>query len=150
MIETPASALAAERLAEHVDFFSIGTNDLTQYTMAADREHPDLAALSDALHPPVLDLIQHVAAVGSAYEVPVSVCGELAADVQAVPVLVGLGVHRLSVAPPAVPPVKAAVRHFSVADAEALADAALADPDAAAVRRRTERFWQEHAPDFVP
>ena len=148
MIETPASALSAERLASHVDFFSIGTNDLTQYTKAADREHADLAALSDALHPPVLHLIHHVAAVGAAHEVPVSICGELAADVAAVPVLVGLGVHRLSVAPPSVPTVKAAVRRFAAADAEALAHAALADPDAEAVRRRADRFWKEHAPDF--
>jgi len=142
MVETPSTAIAARQFVDAVDFFSIGTNDLTQYTMAADREHADLAALSDALHPPVLRLIRHVAAVGSAHDTPVSVCGEVAADRLAVPILLGLGVDRLSVAPPSIPSVKAAVRELSLEAARSLANEALDLDDAASVRTRAEAFWE--------
>jgi phosphocarrier protein FPr len=145
MIETPASALAARRLADEADFFSIGTNDLTQYTMAVDRGHDALTGLGDALHPPVLRLVHRVAEVGVEAEVPVSVCGEMAADRLAVPLLVGLGVCRLSVVPPAVPRTKAAVRAFDLADARDLATDALRLAGAQAVRAAARAFWQDHA-----
>ena len=123
MIETPASALAAEDLAPQVDFFSIGTNDLVQYVMAADRGHADLAALADVLHPPVLRLIQRT--VQQAGDVPVSVCGEAAAQPMAIPLLLGLGVSSLSVNPGAVPGTKALVRALRHDEMEALATEAL-------------------------
>ena len=123
MIETPASALAAEDLAPQVDFFSIGTNDLVQYVMAADRGHAELATLSDALHPPVLRLIRRT--VQQAGNVPVSVCGEAAAQPMAIPLLLGLGVSSLSVRPGAVPGTKALIRAFSQSDMKTLADDAL-------------------------
>ncbi len=148
MIETPASALAAHRFLGSVDFFSIGTNDLTQYTMAADREHANLGDLSDALHPPVLHLMQYVAQSAATADVPVSICGELAGDIDAVPVLLGLGIHRLSVSPPAIPSIKATVRKLNISDARELAAEALQCDDASAVRKLSRGFWEEHAPEF--
>jgi multiphosphoryl transfer protein len=104
MIEVPAAALTAREF--DVDFFSVGTNDLTQYTLAAERGNPQLSALADPLHPAVLHLVEQVCDTG----VPTAVCGELAADPRATGLLVGLGVRELSVAPPAVARVKQAVR----------------------------------------
>ena len=95
-----------------VNFFSIGTNDLVQYTMAAERGNEAVAALADGLHPAVLQLIRGVAAAAEAHGKWVGVCGELGADPLAAPVLVGLGVSELSVNPPAIPATKEAVRHI--------------------------------------
>jgi phosphocarrier protein FPr len=132
MVETPASALLVPQLASQVDFFSIGTNDLTQYVMAADREHTALADLSDALHPPVLRLIRLVTEAAPAGTV--SLCGEAAADPQAIPVLLGLGVHRLSMRPAAIPAAKALIRQLSPDTTTALAEEAVNASSARAVR----------------
>ena len=134
MIEVPAAALRAARLAPYATFFSIGTNDLTQYTLAADRSSPQLASLADGLDPAVLYLVQMVVAAATGAGRPVTVCGALAADPEALPLLVGLGVDRLSVPPAAVPLVKQAVRDLSVRDASVLAERALGLESAAAVR----------------
>jgi phosphocarrier protein FPr len=131
MVEVPATALKAAAFAPHVDFLSIGTNDLTQYALAAERGNAELAALADPLDPGVLALIGATAAG----DVLVAVCGELAGDEEAAAVLLGLGVRELSVVPAAVARVKEAVRHVDLAVAEELARQALAAPDAAAVRR---------------
>ncbi|MDI3292019.1 phosphoenolpyruvate--protein phosphotransferase [Polyangium sp. 15x6] len=109
MVEVPAAALLADRLAPHVDFFSIGTNDLTQYTLAAERGHPRLAALADAGHPAVLDLVGRVAKAGQAAGRAVSVCGEAAADPKLAATFVGLGITRLSMGPSAIARVRAAL-----------------------------------------
>ena len=114
MVEVPAAALKIEAFLPHVDFVSIGTNDLTQYTLAAERGNGAVAALSDALDPGVLRLIDHVCRAARG-RIDVAVCGEAASDELAIPVLVGLGVRELSVAPPAVPRVKAAIRELDVA-----------------------------------
>ncbi|EQD55934.1 PTS system, glucose-specific EIIA/HPr/phosphoenolpyruvate-protein phosphotransferase component, partial [mine drainage metagenome] len=106
MIETPASALIADVLAREADFFSIGTNDLTQYTLAMDRGHPQLAARLDGLHPAVLTLIARTAEAAHAHGRGVAVCGGLAADPAAAPILIGLSVRELSCAPAAIPGVK--------------------------------------------
>jgi multiphosphoryl transfer protein len=134
MIEVPAAALVARALAEVVDFFSIGTNDLAQYALAAERGNDAVAALSDALHPAVLRLIEATAAGAEARGLPVGVCGELASDLAAVPILLGLGVRELSVAPPAVPRIKEAIRAVDLDRARALAREALACASAADVR----------------
>jgi multiphosphoryl transfer protein len=134
MIEVPAAALAAEAFSPEVDFFSIGTNDLAQYTMAAERGNERVAALGDALQPAVLRLVRAVVEAAEAFERWVGVCGEIASDLAAVPVLVGLGVAELSVAPPAVPAVKQAVRALDARAAEALAERALSLSSAAEVR----------------
>lgn len=134
MVEVPAAALLAEHFLPWVDFFSIGTNDLTQYTLAVDRTNPAVAGMADGLHPAVLRLIRHVTAAVEGTGKWVGVCGELAGDLVAVPVLIGLGVQELSVNPVRVPEVKAAIRRWSLADARALAEAAIRQADAAAVR----------------
>ena len=134
MVEVPAAALAAEHLADEVDFFSIGTNDLTQYTLAADRGDPAVAGLIDPLHPAVLRLIERTATAAAARGRAVAICGEVAADLDAVPLLIGLGIGELSVSALALPVVKSAVRRTDGGAAEELARQALAAPDAAAVR----------------
>lgn len=136
MVEVPAAALLAEHFLPWVDFFSLGTNDLTQYTLAADRTNPAVAGLADGLHPAVLRLIRHVTAAAEGTGKWVGVCGELAGDLVAVPVLIGLGVQELSVNPVRVPEVKAAVRRWSMAEARVLAEEALRQADPEAVRRR--------------
>jgi multiphosphoryl transfer protein len=134
MIEVPAAALAAERFAPEVDFFSLGTNDLTQYTMAAERGNAAVAGLADGLHPAVLRLIQSVAEAANRHGVWAGVCGELASDPEAVPVLVGLGITELSANAPAIPAVKQAVREVDTEIARDLAEDALELFSAAGVR----------------
>ncbi|GAA4878539.1 hypothetical protein GCM10023203_31310 [Actinomycetospora straminea] len=133
MVEVPAAALKAAALAPMVDFLSIGTNDLPQYALAAERGNDAVAALADALDPGVLALIAATAA-GAGDHALVAVCGEVAGDEQAAALLLGLGVRELSAAPAAVGVVKQAVRDVDLARARGLAAAALACPDARAVR----------------
>jgi multiphosphoryl transfer protein len=130
MVEVPAAALKATALARHADFLSVGTNDLTQYALAAERGNDAVAAIGDPFDPAVLRLID--ATCRGAGDVPVAVCGELAADPRAIPLLLGLGVRELSMAPAAVPGSKQAVRGVHTRAAAALAAAALraAGPDA--------------------
>jgi phosphocarrier protein FPr len=125
MIEVPAAALTAAVLAPEVDFFSIGTNDLTQYVMAADRGNGRVAALSDPLHPAVLRVIASTTEAAEAHGIWAGVCGELAGDPLATPLLLGLGVRELSMSARAIPAVKHAVRMTDFARARALADDAL-------------------------
>lgn len=134
MIEVPSAALTVHALAPVVDFFSIGTNDLTQYTLAIDRMHAKLAGRLDGLHPAVLCLIDRVVQQAGKYGKWVGVCGELAADLQATPFLVGLGVNELSVTVPAVAGVKARVRSLTQSKAQALAQKALQCATAEEVR----------------
>ena len=133
MVEVPAAALKARAFAPHVDFFSIGTNDLTQYALAAERGNHAVAGVGDAFDPGVLQLIDAVCR-GAGPRTLVAVCGEMAADERAAAVLVGLGVGELSVTPRAVPTVKDAVRRIDRADAAAVAATALAADSADAVR----------------
>ena len=109
MIEVPSAAIMADSLAEAADFFSIGTNDLIQYTLAADRTHPELAELASALQPAVLRLIAGVVRAAAVHGRHVAVCGEAAADPSVVPFLVGLGIRELSVSPTSIPAVRALV-----------------------------------------
>ena len=133
MVEVPAMALKTAAVAPYVDFLSIGTNDLTQYALAAERGNPALDALADGLDPGVLRLIDAVCR-GAGGRASVGLCGELAADELAVAILTGLGVRQLSVAAGAVPTIKEAVREIDLAKAAAVAAAALDAPSAAAVR----------------
>jgi multiphosphoryl transfer protein len=134
MIETPASALMADSMAAEVDFFSIGTNDLTQYTLAMDRGHPELAARLDALHPAVLRLIARTAEAAHARKRRVAVCGGLASDPLAAPILIGLGVHELSAVPAVVPRLKALIRKLTLSECTGIARQALEQSSAEAVR----------------
>ncbi len=126
MVETPAAVLLADAFAAEVDFMSVGSNDLTQYTLAVDRGNARLAELFSPLHPAVVRQLATVQLAAAARGIPVSVCGEMASDPVAVVLLLGLGYHRLSVAPPAVPLTKWVIRHIPHAAAAAAATAALA------------------------
>jgi phosphoenolpyruvate-protein phosphotransferase/dihydroxyacetone kinase phosphotransfer subunit len=134
MVEVPATALNIEAFLPHVDFVSIGTNDLTQYTLAVERGNAAVASLADPLDPAVLRLVAEVGR-RSAGRATVSVCGEVASDPPAVPVLLGLGVTELSVSPAAVPAVKAAVRELDLHSCADLAERCLQAGSAAEVRR---------------
>ena len=133
MVEVPAAALKIESFLPDLDFVSIGTNDLTQYTLAAERGNPGVAALSDPLDPAVLQLVDHVCQAAQG-RVDVAVCGEVAADEAAVPLLLGLGVRELSVGPHAVPRVKARVRELDLEQCQVVAKQALRLESAAEVR----------------
>lgn len=140
MIETPASAINAARLAPHADFFSIGTNDLTQYVLAIDRTHPLLAADLDALHPAVLRLIGGVCSAARKAGRGIAVCGGLASDPLAAPILVGLGIGELSAVPAAIPAIKNVVRRHSLSQCRDLAREALELDSAPAVRGLLAEF----------
>ncbi|MBO1520234.1 phosphoenolpyruvate--protein phosphotransferase [Oceanisphaera pacifica] len=150
MIEVPAAALCAPVFAQEVDFFSIGTNDLTQYTMAVDRGNGELAYLGDGLHPSVLQLIKMTVEAAHQQGKWVGVCGELAADAQAVPILLGLGVDELSVSLARLPLVKSQIRQLSFAHCQWLAQQALVADDAAGVRRLMSQAEKGIAPDKEP
>ncbi len=135
MVETPAAAFMAERLARIVDFFSIGTNDLTQYVMAAERGNSALDALDDSLHPAVLAAIRATVKGADSRGVPVSLCGEVGADNDALPVMLGLGVQQLSVNPAAVVSVKERIRMLTWEDCRRRARLAATCDVAGAVRR---------------
>ena len=145
MIETPAAAVSAEQLARECDFLSIGTNDLTQYTLAMDRTHSELAHRIDALHPAVLRLIELVVTGAQRHDRLVAVCGGLASDPAAVAILVGLGVRELSVVPAVIPQIKQLVRGLSLQSAATLAQAALQLESPEAVRALVHQHAQHAA-----
>jgi phosphoenolpyruvate-protein phosphotransferase len=135
MVEIPAAAILAHAFAPEVDFFSIGTNDLTQYTLAAERGNRAVAHLQDALHPAVLIQIRQTVQAAGAQGKWVGVCGELAGDPVAIPILIGLGVKELSMASGSIPRAKQVIRGLSLRDAQAVAAQALQLDTAEAVRK---------------
>lgn len=142
MVEIPAAAVLSNILATYVDFFSIGTNDLTQYTMAAERGNPALSGLADGLHPAVLHLIRMVTSGAHAHGKWVGVCGELGGDPLAIPVLAGLEVDELSMNPAAIPRAKAILRVINTSQAQALAEKALDAEDARQARGLAREFYE--------
>jgi multiphosphoryl transfer protein len=134
MVETPAAALLAAQLAVHSDFLSIGTNDLAQYALAIDRGHAELARRLDPLHPAVLRLIAAVVEGAQPLGRSVSVCGAMGSDVDALPILIGLGVHEVSATPAMIPRLKRTVRLLDAGECRELARRALEQQTAAAVR----------------
>ena len=145
MVETPAAALIAETLAADAAFFSIGSNDLSQYALARDRTNPAVAAGLDGLHPAVLRLIDATVRGGAAHGRWTGVCGGLAAVPEAAPILIGLGVTELSVPAAAIAETKALVRTLDGARYRALAAQALAASDAAAVRALVTSVMEQAA-----
>ncbi|KJK00892.1 PTS N-acetyl-D-glucosamine transporter [Pseudomonas sp. 21] len=143
MIEVPSAALLADQLAEHADFLSIGTNDLSQYTLAMDRCHAGLAARIDALHPALLRLIAQTCAGAARHGRWVGVCGALASEALATPVLIGLGVQELSVSPGLVGEIKARVRELDAEDCRRRSQELLALGSARAVREACTRLWPQ-------
>jgi len=136
MVEIPAAVTMADQLAREVDFFSIGTNDLSQYIMAADRTNPQVADLADAFHPAVLRMVRDVVRVAHQAGIWVGLCGELAGDPLATPVLVGLGIDELSMNPHAIPAVKQAVRELTLELAQEIAADVLEAENATEARSR--------------
>ena len=134
MVEVPSVAILAEQFAREADFFSIGTNDLTQYTLAMDRGNPKMASKVDALNPSLLHLIDQTVRGAQAHGRWVGVCGGIASDPHAVPILIGLGVTELSVSLPVIPAIKAQIRNLSVTECRALAGQALKLDKGAQVR----------------
>jgi phosphoenolpyruvate-protein phosphotransferase len=141
MIEVPAAALLAEQLAEHADFLSIGTNDLSQYTLAMDRDHAGLASRVDAMHPALLRLIAQTCAGAAQHQRWVGVCGALASDPLATPVLIGLGVSELSVSPVQVGEIKDRVRHLDASECRRISHDLLKLSSAGAVRHACHQHW---------
>ncbi|MEH2255243.1 phosphoenolpyruvate--protein phosphotransferase [Nostoc sp.] len=134
MVEVPSAVAIADQLAAEVDFFSIGTNDLSQYVMASDRTNPRVANLVDALHPAVLRMVQQTVQAAHAAGISVGLCGELAAETLATPILLGLGLDELSVNPQSIPRVKQAIARLSIVESEAIAVSALQQDSAEYVR----------------
>ncbi|QFT84127.1 Phosphoenolpyruvate-protein phosphotransferase [Halomonas sp. THAF12] len=143
MLEVPATLYQLDALAERVDFFSVGSNDLTQYLLAVDRNNPRVAELYDACHPAVLSAMARLAREASALEVPISVCGELAADPAGALLLMGMGFDALSMNAPSLPKVRAAIRRVSQTSAQALVEEVLAEASPLGVRRCLEARMNE-------
>jgi phosphocarrier protein FPr/phosphocarrier protein len=137
MVETPAAAVTADLLAAQADFLSLGTNDLAQYALAMDRAAPELAAQVDGLHPAVLRLVSQTVAGAARYGRSVAVCGGLASDLAAAPILIGLGVTELSAAPGVIAELKATIRALTLAQCRDIAERAIAQASAAQVRALT-------------
>ena len=140
MVEVPSAALMADVFAPEIDFFSIGTNDLTQYTLAMDRGNSALASKHDGLHPAVLRLIAQTIDAAHKHGKRADICGELGSDAAAVPILLGLGMDELSVSIPSIPTVKAQVRSLKISDLQSLAREALNCSTAQEVRELVKKF----------
>jgi phosphocarrier protein FPr len=141
MVETPSAALLTAAFARHLDYFSIGTNDLTQYTLAAERGNPELTSYHDGLDPAVLQLIHKVVQDAHRFGKKAGVCGELAGEPAAVPILVGLGVDELSMNPDSIPRVKDLIRKLEFSAVSRLAQRALQAERASDVRHKAELFF---------
>ena len=139
MIEVPAAALHAEQLARQVAFFSIGTNDLAQYVLAIDRGHKELSPLADPLHPAVLKLIAETCRGASIHHKPVAICGAMAGEPAAVPLLIGLGLTSLAVSSGVIARTKALIRRLNQQVCAEVAQEALQLPSAQAVRTLIEQ-----------
>jgi phosphotransferase system enzyme I (PtsI) len=145
MIEVPGAALSADALALAAEYFAIGTNDLTMYTLAIDRADDQVAALYNPLHPAVLRLLQFAVEAALRAHIPVSVCGEIAGDPRYTPLLVGLGVRELSMAPAKLPRVKRRVRHMSLVAATRRARAIMEQWDEEQISELLDQFDKEPA-----
>ena len=147
MIEVPSAAIIADLLAKECDFLSIGTNDLVQYALAVDRSNHSISSLYSPADPSVIRLIKLVASEADHRGIPVSVCGEVAADPRFTPLLLGLGIHELSVASRYLPVIKNAIRNTSIVSAHKLADRALRMSSAAEIEELITREYRMNVPD---
>jgi phosphotransferase system enzyme I (PtsI) len=149
MIETPAAAVSAHILAKHVRFFSLGTNDLIQYTMAVDRINDRVAYLYEPTHPSVLRLIRSTVEAGHARDLWVGVCGEMGGDPLMTPLLVGLGVDKLSMSPASMPLVKSCILKMSYTEARQLADRAMEMDSPKEIHAKCREMIARVAPDVL-
>ena len=148
MIETPSAAMIADSLARRVQFFSIGTNDLIQYALAVDRLNEKIAHLYEPTHPGILRLIKATVDAGQAHGIWTGICGEMAGDLAAVPLLLGLGVSELSVTPSMVPRVKMLIRSIEMSEARKLAEFALDSDSPKEILSRAEALAKAAVPSF--
>jgi phosphotransferase system enzyme I (PtsI) len=149
MVEVPSVALTIESYCDICDFFSIGTNDLTQYVVAADRTNEHVADLYQPAHPAVLKLVKQVVGVGQSRNIPVSLCGEIAGDPTFVLFFLGIGLRRFSVSPPLVPEVKKLIRSADLAKSEDIADKALRMATAREVLAYLRNVTREFQPGWT-
>jgi phosphotransferase system enzyme I (PtsI) len=149
MIEVPSAALCADLIAPHVDFFSIGSNDLIQYTLAIDRGNDKVANLYQPAHPAILRLIQMIVDSAHKNHIWVGVCGEMAADVSMAPALIGLGIDELSAGAGLVPRVKRAVQSLNFQECRQLMETLLAGPDAAENQAKLNELARRLYPEIL-
>ena len=149
MIEVPSAALTADQIAPYVDFFSIGTNDLIQYTLAVDRVNENVAHLYQPTHSAILKLIRAVVEAGHRHRIPTAVCGQMAASPDLVPLLIGLGVDELSISPPSVPMVKDVIRNLHYSECTELAEQALRTGSASEIRTRCRELLAKRSPEIL-
>ena len=142
MIEVPALAMEAAHLASECDFFSVGTNDLIQYLLAVDRQNPMVADRYDAFHPAVLKILSDVVHAAHAKSISISICGDLASDLRALPLLIGLGFDELSTVPSVIPQIKAVLGDFTKDEAETLTRELLSLKSARAISAQLNRTWR--------
>ena len=149
MIEIPSAALTADLIAPHVDFFSIGTNDLIQYTLAVDRGNENVTHLYMPTHISILKLIRQTVLAGHARRIPVAVCGQMAATPELVPLLIGLGVDELSISPPSVPMIKDVIRNLHYSECRTLAKDALRTGTSADVLAQCRALLKKTSPEIL-
>jgi phosphoenolpyruvate-protein phosphotransferase (PTS system enzyme I) len=149
MVEVPSAALLADEFAREVDFFSIGTNDLIQYTLAVDRSDPDVANLYSSGDPSILRLIRLVVEAARKRDIPVTVCGQMSSDPKFIPLLIGMGIRRLSVTPHSIPELKEIIRTIDVRQGEQIADHALSLELARDVENYLRGELKKICPDHV-
>lgn len=149
MIEVPSAALISDMLAREADFFSVGTNDLIQYTLAIDRSNEHVAYMYEPLDPAVLRLLKHVSESAHAAKIPIAMCGEMAGDPMYAAILLGLGFQYLSMNVASIPWVKKVIRSVNIVDAVELANIVMHQPTAATARRTAEEFMNKRFPDLV-
>jgi phosphotransferase system enzyme I (PtsI) len=149
MIEIPSAALTADLLAPHVDFFSIGTNDLIQYTLAVDRVNENVAHLYQPTHAAVLKLIHQVVRAGHAHHIPVAVCGQMASSPELVPLLIGLGVDELSISPSSVPMIKDVIRNLRYSECRSLAKESLRNGTTTSILEQCRALLAKRSPEIL-
>ena len=149
MIEVPSAAITANLIAPHVDFFSLGTNDLVQYTLAVDRVNERVAYLYEPTHPAIIRLIKSTIDVGHEHGIWVGICGEMAANPLMAPLLMGLGIDEFSMSPPSVPLVKASIRSLRFHEAEELAKLVLASESAPKVIELCRKLIEQISPEIL-
>ncbi len=153
MIEVPSAAIIADRIAPYVDFMSIGTNDLIQYTLAADRGNEKVAKWYRTYHPALLELIKRTIDAGHLHDIWVGMCGGMAGKILAIPFLVGLGIDELSVNPSLIPLAKAVIRRITYQDAREIADRAMTlnthEQVEDYLRKEASRLLPENAMNFI-
>jgi len=142
MVEIPSLALEADRVAPHCDFFSVGTNDLIQYLLAVDRQNPLVIERFDSFHPAVWRMLHNLAVTAHKHDIPISICGDLASDLRALPLLVGVGFDELSTVPSAIPQIKDVIGDFSREEAEALAREVLALDTGKEILSLVKKTWR--------